>query len=477
MAAALNQEICLRALADRHVTQQQTIPARRVAVNVLNQCDPRRAYASTILNELVGKTDQKQRATDLVLGTLRNRPSIDTAITAFSGRPIKNIPNRLLNVIRVAAYELIYNPQAPDYSVVNEAVNISGHIAGKKQVGFVNAVLRQITRRIINRSSSITDSDQTRTLPQTPQTGCLFDTSFLPDPDSSPKDYLSIAFSLPYWLVAQWLENFGFQESRKICLGSNRKPSLYFRPNSLKTTNLDLINTFTQAGIDVEPAPNSSMLAIKSPKSISQLPGFNQGLFSVQDITASQPVIMLNPQPDWRILDLCAAPGAKTTQMAEVTAGKASIVATDIDPKRLEMVRENAKRLEIESLTVVGYEDLPAVAQQTGPFEAILLDVPCSNTGVLAKRVEVRYRLTPNAVRDLAAIQSDLLSTSATMLAPTGRICYSTCSILKAENAEIVRNFLSAHDDFKLECEQITLPSAEAFDHDGGYIAILTRQS
>lgn len=454
--------------------------ARAIAVEVLNRCDPTENYAGPFLDAIQHETDQRQRATDLVFGTLRNRRAIDRIIATFSGRPVKRIQHKLLNIIRVGTYELIYCPSSEQYAIVNEAVLNTKAIGSAKQAGFVNAVLRQITRHINNRQVMLAESYVDRTLPQTPVTGCQFDTSFLPDHQTRTAEYLSVVFSLPEWLVAGWLAEFGEESTRRICFASNRRPSIYLRPNPLKTTIETLVKKLRDTGVDLEVNAEDSMIRIISPQAVSKLPGFAEGEFSVQDISAAQPIRILNPQPDWTILDLCAAPGTKTTQLAEATGDSAKIIATDIDNKRLEMVRENIARLDIKSVDIVQYEEL---LNSHSRFDCILLDVPCSNTGVLAKRIEVRYRIEPEVVRELAGLQRKLLRTAAEMLKSGGKICYSTCSIQKIENSVVVEAFLKENQNFTLESEQLTLPRTEGFrhkascgDHDGGYVAILTKR-
>jgi len=191
----------------------------------------------------------------------------------------------------------------------------------------------------------------------------------------------------------------------------------------------------------------------------------------VQDLSASQAVRALDPQPGWTVLDLCSAPGTKTTQLAELTRDAGTILATDIDPARLERVQENITRLGLKSIAIIPYTQFEQGT--VGPFDAILIDAPCSNTGVLARRVEARFRIEPEAVEGLAATQRALLEKAATLLKPAGRICYSTCSIQKTEDQQLVRGFLAAHRKFALTQEQLILPSANAFDHDGAYIAVL----
>ena len=470
------------------MANHKTKTARAVAMAVLNQFEPKHNFASPILNKLLDETDEKQRTTDLVFGTIRNRNVIDTVIATFSGRPIKRIPAKLLNIIRIAAFELIYSPETPEYSIVNEAVENTKAVSGKKQTSFVNAVLRQITRHISNRQIDLSQANPEAALPQTLLTGCEFDTCFLPDPKVSLADYLSTVFSLPEWLVTDWLSEFGADSTQQICFASNRRPSIYIRSNVLKTTAQELGEKLRQAGIDAEIV--TEMIRIKSPRAITELASFAEGLFTVQDITASQAVRLLAPQPGWTILDLCAAPGVKTTQLAEATGDLAKIIATDIDSQRLKKVRENTARLGIKSVRIVAYEELMTDREgqianrkwqietgdkQWGPFDAILLDVPCSNTGVLAKRIETRYRIMPKTITELTKRQADLLNRAATMTKPRGKICYSTCSIQKAENSELVKDFLRKNRDWQLQCEQLWLPSANEFDRDGGYVAIMVK--
>lgn len=455
------------------MANQKPKSARNIAIAVLNRFDPKKDYAGLILNELLQQTGEKQRATDLVFGTIRNCSAIDMVTAKLADCPIERIPVKLLNLLRIATYELFYCPQTGEYAIVNEAVENAKSIAGKKQVGFVNAVLRQVTRHITNRQIALSQADAKRTLPQTPSAGCEFDTDILPEPATSPADYFSSAFSLPKWLISDWLAELGPEKTKQVCFASNRRPSIYIRPNILKTTTQKLAEKFHQAEIDCEISADESMLKLKSSQAVSKLPGFAEGFFSVQDITASQPVKMLKPCKGWKILDLCAAPGVKTTQLAELTADKAKIIATDIDSRRLEKVKENTARLGINSVKIVAYQELEQKAAEIGLFDAVLLDVPCSNTAVLSKRPEARYRTEPRIITKLTKTQSGLLDTAAAMIKPKGKICYSTCSIQQCENSQLVRAFLQKNN-FKLESESLTLPSAENFDHDGGYVAIIS---
>ena len=464
--------------------------ARAVAVETLNRWDPKGGFIASVLERLLNETEQRQRATDLVFGTLRNRRAIDLVITTFSGRPIERIQRRLLNIIRIGVYELVYSPSTEQYAIVNETVENAKTIAGAKQTGFVNAVMRQITKHVTDREISLSQAKSERTIPRTPEAGCQFDTALLPDDETRPVEYLSTVFSLPEWLVTDWLAEFGAETTRQICFASNRRPSIYIRPNILKTTATALVEKLQKAGIESEIVPDvtpaqagvqkdddtkdvhrldscfhrndrlaEAMIRIKSPKAVTLLPGFEEGEFTVQDITASLPVRLLNPQPGWTKLDLCAAPGVKTTQLAELTGDSAKILATDIDARRLEMVKENITRLGLSSIEIVPYDKLP-----DSKLDCILLDVPCSNTGVLARRVEARYRVDPQAVEALTKTQRELLRTAAAMVKTHGKICYSTCSIQKVENSKIVEDFLDKNPTFSFEIDKLTLSSADGFE-------------
>ena len=443
---------------------------RQVALDVLNLFEPKAANAAEILDKYIGQTQRRRRATGIVFGVIRNRAALDTIISHAAGVPKARIKKKLLNILRIGAYEIIFLDSA-EYAVVNEAVNLAQSAASKRACGFVNAVLRNITRSIENKSISPSEADPTRTLPKNRESGCMFDFAFLPDPDKAGGEYLSGAFSLPQWLVEQWLKDYGFAKSRDICFASNRNPSIYVRPNTLKTSIEELSEKFASGSVEFEIVESAAMIKLTSPGPIRKLPGFEDGLFTVQDITASEAVKILKPEKKETILDFCAAPGTKTTQMAELMCDSGTIVATDIDAFRLKKVDENCRRLGISSVETIPYEKV----DQLGLYDAILLDVPCSNTAVLAKRCEVRLRINKKHLNRLATTQMQLLERALQLLKPGGRLCYSTCSILKQENEMPIAKFLSKESDWALRCDKLTLPSAERVDCDGGYVAILSK--
>jgi 16S rRNA (cytosine967-C5)-methyltransferase len=454
------------------MSSTKTANARFIAASVLTRAEPKKAEVVRVLAEFLSRTDEPQRTTDLVFGVLKNRALIDTVIEKYSAVPIKRITSKILNILRVASYELIYCPLSPQYAIVSQAVESVKAVAGQKQTGFVNAVLRQTSRHIVDREKPLADAPVQKIVPQNLLTGCLFDLDILSDPRQSLEIYLAETFSLPRWLVSDWLKTFSVEQTRQICFASNRRPSIYLRPNILKTTVEKLAAELQIAGVQYEIVPDMGMIRVNSPGAISSLPGFSEGFFTVQDISAGLPVRLLEPKAGWSILDLCAAPGTKTTQLVEATGARAEIIATDIDSERLKKLKDGLGRLGIsKNVTIIEYEKL-----RRTDFDCVLLDAPCSNTGVLARRPEVRYRLTTGGIEKLADTQLGLLRRAKELLKRGGVICYSTCSIHPGENNLLVRRFLAENNDFELKLEKLTLPSAEGFDHDGGFTAVIANR-
>lgn len=461
------------------MTSGKTISARQVAFIVLGKFQISRGDSADILHKFIERTDRKAQANDLVFGVIRNRRTIDMLITKTAELPEKRINKKLFNILRIAAYELFYAPKTADFAIVNEAVNLTHTVAGKKQAGFVNAVLRKMTKNIASRNADLIGANARKILPHSPKKGCLFKDIISPDPKAAPAAHLAAAFSMPDWLIENFLNEFGFEQTRQICFASNRRPSVFLRPNTLKISKEKLQQLLTAEQIKFEILKSSSMIKLKSHQPVTTLAGFGQGLFTVQDPTASIAAQTLAPKPEWAVLDLCAAPGTKTMQLAQLMNDTGRIIATDINKNRLKKVNENCDRLDITIVETIQYEDLPRIISQSPAFNAVLVDAPCSNTGVLARRPEVRSRINPQAIKTLMDKQSKLLKKAASVLSIGGKICYSTCSILKQENTEVIKRFLANNPNFQLLHEKLTMPSVESdlsFDCDGGYVAVIKKQ-
>ncbi|MHC4854973.1 MAG: transcription antitermination factor NusB [Planctomycetota bacterium] len=457
----------------------KALTARNTAWKTLNQCDILRHDTAAVLNQLLPQSDRPAQATDIVFGVIRNRIAIDRVLTQCAAIEPDRVKPSQWNLLRIGAYELVYAPQTADYAIVNEAVELASKTSSKRAGGFINAVLRSVQRTIENRQAPCTPENSRKIIPQTPQSGCLFRNDLLPDPDKETTQYFSTAYSLPQLLINEWLRAFGPEETAKICFASNRHPSVIAQPNTCITTSEAL-----RKKLDDENIANdciNACLRIRGTGKINTSSAYLDGLFYIQDTTAAETVKMLDPKPGWTVLDWCAAPGGKCVSLAMLMQDQGVILASDIDTKRLGHVRENAKRMRLQSVEVVPHHRIEQVTQKQKRLDAIVLDVPCSNTGVLARRVEARWRWKPEAVTKLQAVQQDLLHKAAALARPGTKILYSTCSILPDENAHQVQQFLFKHNRFKLLSEKLTLPALSLVegqtettaDHDGGYAAVM----
>jgi 16S rRNA (cytosine967-C5)-methyltransferase len=293
----------------------------------------------------------------------------------------------------------------------------------------------------------------------------------LPDPESDFAAYLAAGFSLPRWLADRWLARSDRDECARLGFWFNAPPPLWLRVNRLRTDRELYRLQLAAKNLDAAPGDHPQSLRLLDGASIRELPGYAEGEFAVQDLSAMAVASALNPQPGWAVLDLCAAPGGKTTHLAELMANRGRIVACDIDRRRLDTVTTLCQRLGLTVVEphLVGKDDTDPPA---GPFDAALVDVPCSNTGVLGRRPEVRWRLRPNEFEDLIRLQTRLLLTALDRVKPGGVVVYSTCSIEPDENGGVVQAVRRAIRGLALEAEAAAVPGRPA---DGGYWARLRK--
>jgi 16S rRNA (cytosine967-C5)-methyltransferase len=292
-----------------------------------------------------------------------------------------------------------------------------------------------------------------------------------PSPESDFARHVAAAFSLPEWLAVRWLERYGQDELIRLAAWFTTPAGVSLRVNRLRATRNGALEQLRSAEIAAIRGEQDDAIRLAEHVRIEQLPGFAGGLFSVQDESSQAAIGLLDPQPGERVLDLCAAPGGKSAAIAERMENQGAVVAADIDTTRVELIGRGAERLGltiIEPLVVrPDSSDVPA-----GPFDRILLDVPCSNTGVLGKRPEARWRISETGIAELAAVQSSLLEAALGRLAKGGRLVYSTCSIEPEENGRIIERALAQHGEVKLLRELHHRPGIPG---DGGYQALLER--
>lgn len=407
-------------------------------------------------------------ALELVYGVIRRRATLDALLQEHVQRPLEKVETGALALLRLGAYQLVFLSGAPAYAVVNETAGLARRLGRPQWTGFVNGVLRSVGRALTEETAT---TPAANAIPLADGRFRVVRGKPFPDPALDYTGYFAAAFSFPHWLAERWRRRFSSNELTRLGFWFNTPPKLTLRVNALATSRGEFLKALEAAGVSASAGEHPDSVRLERSARVSGLPGFHQGWFAVQDESAMGAATLLAPRPGERVLDLCAAPGGKTSHLAALMHDQGSIVAADVDAARLALVSENSRRLGlsiIETRTVRrDLADLP-----DGPFDAILVDVPCSNTGVLGKRPEVRWRIGPADIAELARLQSQLLHAALARLPPTGRLVYSTCSIEPEENHDLLANALATQPAWRIAEERFHTPGQPA---DGGYQALVVR--
>jgi 16S rRNA (cytosine967-C5)-methyltransferase len=325
----------------------------------------------------------------------------------------------------------------PDYAAVNAAVALAKAHGGGQAGGFVNAVLRGYLRQ------------KNKELPK-------------PDPETAALSKISEYWSHPQWLVQQWRDALGAGEIEALLQANNAEAALVLRANRLRTSREDLLDLLCREGTEAAPTRWSPQgIAIRSICPVDQLPGFHEGLFQVQGEASQLVSYLLTPGPGERVLDACAAPGGKTTHLAELMQDRGEIIATDISQPGLRKIEENARRLGLNSIrTVFADASKATYASASPPYDRILVDAPCSGLGTLRSHPEIKWNRNPADIQRLSGLQQRILARSAAQLKPGGVLVYSTCTLIRDENQDVVQKFLQNCSKFVLEDAADHLPNA-----------------
>jgi 16S rRNA (cytosine967-C5)-methyltransferase len=447
--------------------------ARTLALQVLLDGRHRDGFVQELLDRGLSAADlsaaDRRLATQLVYGVLRRRGTLQALVEPFVNRPPENVEPWLWDALRLGAYQLALLDQIPVHAALNETVELAARFGRPGAKGFLNGVLRAVSRLVTPEPASGPAADA---LPLEAGAYRRLARPVLPEPASHPVEYLSTGFGLPAWLVRRWAERYPPEECYRLGFWFAGPAPLTLRVNPLRTTRDDYLAACAAAGVSAEPGGHPQAVRLRENTPVRDLPGYAEGLFSVQDESAMHVASAVAPEPGMTVLDLCAAPGGKATHLAELMQNRGTVLACDPDRQRLRTVSDLAGRL---GLSIVetrpvsrSLDDLPA-----GPFDAVLADVPCSNTGVLGRRPETRDRLRPADLPELAALQERLLHAAADRVRPGGVVVYSTCSVEPEENGGVVRSVLAARTDLRLEAEEEAVPGRPA---DGGYRARLRRE-
>lgn len=448
-----------------------TITARQIAADVLNRSRSHEAFAAELIDSAVSAapvTPQDRRfLTQLVNGVIRRRGTLDALLKPFVRIPFHAVESRVWDVLHLGAFQLAFLTHVPKHAAVNETVELANHVGSPKAKGFINGVMRRIAELV---TDDFTDRPGADAVPLDDGRYRKLTRPVLPDPIAQPNAYFAAAFSFPKWLADRWLARFGPDECRRLGFWFNAPPPLWIRVNKLHNDRETYRLRLAAGLIDAEPGEHPQSLRFPEHHPIRSLPGYDDGDFAVQDHSSMLVASALAPQPGMRVLDLCSAPGGKTTHVAELMDNRGVVTACDTDPRRLETVTSLCQRLKIKGVktVVLGERDDPPA----GIFDAALVDVPCSNTGVLGRRPEVRWRLKPTEFEYLIRLQTRLLIQAAERVKSGGVIVYSTCSIEPDENEGVVKAVLRGMRSLKLEAEHHAVPGKPS---DGGYWARLRK--
>ena len=362
---------------------------------------------------------------ELVFGVLRRQGTLDHILQQLLEKPMVELDPLALVILRIGLYQLTCLDRIPESAAVNESVNLAKLITPGTS-GLINAVLRNYLRRR--------------------------DTISFPDMAANPAAAIAARHSQPEWLVEQWIAQLGVAEAQQLAEASSQQPPLTLRVNTLRSDRDQLLREFGAQGIEATPCRFSpDGIALAGRHTVSALPGFEAGLFAVQDEASQLAGQLLGAEPGERVWDACCAPGGKTCHIAQLMDDRGELIATDISRSKLTLVQDSLRRLGISSVSTAVADLHQPDTFPEGYFDRILLDAPCSGLGVIRRNPEAKWRLFSGDITRLAAVQKTLLKNAATRLKPGGTLLYSTCSTSEAENELVVEDFLLHNPGFVLE--------------------------
>ena len=443
--------------------------ARSLALQVLIDCRRHEGFVQDALDrELTAHplaANDRRLATQLTYTVLRRRGTLHALLQPFVTRAPEKVEPWLWDTLYLGACQLALLSQIPAFAAIHETVELAARFGRPAAKGFLNGVLRAFSGTLTEERA---DQPAADALPLEGGTFRRLSRPLLPDPTTHAADYLAAGFALPLWLVQRWLSRYGIAECQRLGFWFAGPAPLTLRINPLQATREQFLTACTEAGLTAEPGQHPQSVRLRENAAIRELPGYDQGWFTVQDESAMRVGSALAPEPGATVLDMCSAPGGKTTHLAELMQNRGRIIACDVDATRLQTVVTLAQRLGITIIEtrLIRFDHDTSLPE--GPFDYALVDAPCSNTGVLGRRPEVRWRLRTGDISEMVGLQQRLLEQASRRVRGGGVLVYSTCSIEPEENQSVAQ----ALPDFHVEADEASVPGQPA---DGGYWARLRR--
>jgi len=400
--------------------------ARKAALSALEKCRRQGAWSDAVLGSVMEeqRLDGRDRglASALCYGVLQNRTLLDAYLAEASAVKLTKVEPKVLDILRISAYQLLMMDKIPDSAAVNEAVRLTKALGFSRASGYVNAVLRRIAAGDVKLTLRGTAAER-----------------------------LSVEYSHPKWLVEYLLAKLGEEETVGFLRCDNAPAALTLQVNTLKTDAAALKAALSAAGLEAEDHPFlPDCLTLGSAGNLAALPPFREGHFYVQDAAAKLSVMAAEPKAGMKILDVCAAPGGKSFAAAVLSGGTAEITACDLHENKLKRIRESGLRLGLDRIRTEACDGRVNRPEWNGAFDLVITDVPCSGLGVIRKKPDIRWK-DPAEFEGLPAIQLAILKNAANYVAPGGTLLYSTCTVRQEENGDVVSAFLAENAGFTPE--------------------------
>ena len=408
--------------------------------------------AHLVLNDVLSKyaylpKNERSFIKRLFTGTLERRYELDYVINSISNTKTNKMKPVIVNILRMATYEIFYMDAVPDNATCNEAVNLAGKRGFKNLKGFVNGVLRNIIRqKELVSYPDINDFD----------------------------DYMEVRYSIPRELTSILLKDYKKEEIEAMGKASLTDRDVVIRVNTLKVSVEDYMLQLEKAEVKAEIAELlKGALIIKGYNMIEDLPGYEDGLFYIQDISSMQAIEALELKPGMKVIDVCASPGGKSMAAAIIMDNTGEIVSRDVSENKVARMTENVERMGLDIIKTEVHDALILDEDKVGKMDAVIADLPCSGIGVIAKKPDIKYNVNLKEVSELSVLQEKILETVSKYVKNGGKLLFSTCTVTNAENVNNTQKFLSKHSDFALIQEKQILPNDV---QDGFYYAVMERK-
>lgn len=432
---------------------------RELVLETLLSVEKGESYSHKALSALLDKyqylsKQERSFITRVTLGTLERRIELDYIIDWFSKVKVKKMKPVIRCILRMGVYQLKYMDSVPDSAVCNEAVKLAGKKGFVSLKGFVNGVLRSISRNLPEVS--------------------------YPSEEEKPIEAVSIRCSIPQWILRQWREDYGWEKTKSMAESFLNQERTTIRVNTMMTDREKLIDDLKKQGIQAEKLvlrdyPDFKQgLYIWEYDYLLKIKEFAQGQFYVQDVSSMLPVWFLNPKEGDFVVDVCAAPGGKSIHAAQLMQGLGVVEARDLTDYKVGLIEENIARARLKNVKAVKWDALILDESIVGKADGVIADLPCSGLGVLKKKPDIRYRMTREQQEELSRIQRQILSNACQYVKPGGTLLYSTCTVNKIENEDNTAWFLQNHREFSLAKERQIFPGESCGD--GFYLAKMIRR-